>query len=58
MRYHRDAATEARDSITLWSASRQLVPGSVQRASWDYKSATVNVRAVASDVENLGARNH
>jgi type VI secretion system secreted protein VgrG len=58
VRYHRDAATEARDSITLWSASRQLVPGNVQRASWDYKSATVNVRAIASDVENLGARNH
>lgn len=35
VRYHRDAATEARDSITLWSASRQLVPGNVQRASWD-----------------------
>jgi hypothetical protein len=34
------------------------VPGNVQRASWDYKSATVNVRAIASDVENLGARNH
>jgi type VI secretion system secreted protein VgrG len=41
IRYHRDAATEERDSVTLWSASRQLVPGNIQRASWDYKSATL-----------------
>lgn len=38
VRYHRDAATETRDSVTLWSASRQLVSGSVQRTSADYKS--------------------
>lgn len=41
IRYHRDAATEERDSITLWSASQQLVPGSVQRTSWDYKAGTM-----------------
>lgn len=46
VRYHRDAATEARDSITLWSASRQLLPGNVQRANWNYKSASVNVDAI------------
>lgn len=38
IRYHRDAATEERDAVTLWSASQQLVSGSVQRASADYKS--------------------
>ncbi|WP_434116055.1 type VI secretion system Vgr family protein [Paraburkholderia caffeinilytica] len=38
VRYHRDAATEERDSVTLWSASRELVPGQVRRVSWDYKS--------------------
>ncbi|WMY08001.1 type VI secretion system Vgr family protein [Paraburkholderia phenoliruptrix] len=41
IRYHRDAATEERDSVTLWSASQQLVPGSVKRASWDYKAGTM-----------------
>lgn len=37
VRYHRDAPTEERDSVTLWSAAQQLVPGSVQRTSADYK---------------------
>lgn len=57
VRYHRDAATEARDSITLWSASRQLVPGSVQRASWDYKSATVAQASETSIVDQGEAGN-
>ncbi|MCP1571725.1 type VI secretion system secreted protein VgrG [Herbaspirillum rubrisubalbicans] len=38
VRYHREAATEERDGITLWSTSQQIVSGSVQRASADYKS--------------------
>nr|WP_235993683.1 type VI secretion system Vgr family protein [Paraburkholderia solitsugae] len=57
VRYHRDAATEARDSITLWSASRQLVPGNVQRASWDYKSATVAQASETSIVDQGEAGN-
>ena len=36
MRYHRDNATEERDSITAWCAVRTLQPGSVTRHSWDY----------------------
>jgi type VI secretion system secreted protein VgrG len=36
IRYHRDAATEERDSITSWSAVRSLQPGTVTRHSWDY----------------------
>jgi type VI secretion system secreted protein VgrG len=36
VRYHRDAATEERDSITSWSAVRSLQPGTVTRHSWDY----------------------
>lgn len=37
VRYHRDNATEQRDSITRWSAVRQLQAGSVRVFSWDYK---------------------
>jgi type VI secretion system secreted protein VgrG len=37
VRFHRDAATEARDSIFNWSAVRQLKAGSVNRQSWDYR---------------------
>lgn len=37
VRYHRDAATEERDTITSWCAVRTLQPASVTRFSWDYK---------------------
>lgn len=37
VRYHRDNATEQRDSITRWCAVRQLQAGSVRVFSWDYK---------------------
>lgn len=37
IRYHRDGATEERDSLTAWTAFRKLQPGSVTRHSWDYK---------------------
>lgn len=37
VRYHRDASTEERDSITSWCAVRTLQPASVTRFSWDYK---------------------
>lgn len=37
VRFHRDAATEARDGIVNWSAVRTLVSGSVNRQSWDYR---------------------
>ena len=36
IRYHRDNATEQRDTITSWSAVRSLQPGRVTRHSWDY----------------------
>lgn len=41
LRFHRDAATEERDSITLWSTIRSLIPGSVKRATADYKSGSM-----------------
>ena len=39
IRYHRDAGTEQRDSITSWQAVRTLTTGSVTRRSWDYAQA-------------------
>lgn len=36
VRYHRDAATEERDSLTSWSAVRTLQPASTAQHSWDY----------------------
>jgi type VI secretion system secreted protein VgrG len=38
IRYHRDSATEERDTITSWSAVRSLQPGVVTRHSWDYRN--------------------
>lgn len=35
-RYHRDHATEQRDSITAWHATRRLTAGRISRHSWDY----------------------
>ncbi|MBA5607050.1 type VI secretion system tip protein VgrG [Duganella sp. FT3S] len=37
VRYHRDNATEQRDTITSWAAVRTLQAGSVTLHSWDYK---------------------
>lgn len=37
VRFHRDAGTEARDSIFNWCAVRQLKTGSATRQSWDYR---------------------
>lgn len=42
VRYHRNSATEERDTISAWSCERSLTPASVQRASWDYKSVRIN----------------
>jgi type VI secretion system secreted protein VgrG len=50
IRYHRDGATEARDGITLWAPERQLVPGRVERRSWDYKGpAAAGAMVFAAD---------
>ncbi|WBS02754.1 type VI secretion system Vgr family protein [Pseudoduganella sp. SL102] len=38
VRYHRDASTEERDSITAWTAVRTLQPMCATRHSWDYKT--------------------
>lgn len=36
IRFHRDSATEERDTITAFAAVRSLRPGRVSRHSWDY----------------------
>lgn len=36
IRFHRNSATEERDTITAWSGVRTLRPGRVTRHSWDY----------------------
>jgi type VI secretion system secreted protein VgrG len=37
VRYHRDDATEERDSVTRWRAVRKFQAGSTSIFSWDYK---------------------
>lgn len=37
VRYHRDHATEQRDSVTRWRATREFQAGSTGIFSWDYK---------------------
>lgn len=37
VRFHRDAGTEARDSVINWSAVRTVKPGTITRQSWDYQ---------------------
>jgi type VI secretion system secreted protein VgrG len=36
-RFHRDAATEARDGVINWSAVRTLKAGGITRQCWDYR---------------------
>jgi len=47
--YHRGAQSRERDSVTLWSTARVLTPGSVRRASWDYKTG----RMLQSEQETI-----
>lgn len=37
VRFHRDAATEARDGVINWGAVRMLKAGGIARQSWDYR---------------------
>ncbi|MBA8733548.1 type VI secretion system Vgr family protein [Chromobacterium violaceum] len=37
VRFHRSDATEEEDGLTGWEATRQIVPGGVALASYDYK---------------------
>jgi type VI secretion system secreted protein VgrG len=52
IRYHRDNATEQRDTITSWSAVRSLQPGSVGRHSWDYMNS-LGTQFMSSEAQGL-----
>ncbi|MBQ5942154.1 type VI secretion system tip protein VgrG [Massilia sp. AB1] len=49
VRYHRDNATEQRDSVTRWGAVRKLQAGSVWVFSWDYKRPG-NIPGMAAEI--------
>lgn len=50
VRFHRDDATEERDTITAWHAVRKLKTGTVTRHSWDYKMlASRNMMTVSTN---------
>jgi len=42
VRYHRSDATETEDGLSDWQSSRQVVPGKVSIASYDYKASSSN----------------
>lgn len=60
VRFHRNSATEERDTITAWSAVRTLRPGRVSCFSWDYGNPlgtgfmTVNLSSQANQGEKGG----
>ncbi|WP_321841593.1 type VI secretion system Vgr family protein [Burkholderia cepacia] len=46
----RDAATEERDTVTLFALHQRLTPGQVGRPSWDYKKARIDESTVATSL--------
>jgi type VI secretion system secreted protein VgrG len=54
IRYHRADATEAEDSLTDWSAQRQVVPSGVSMASFDYKQVDTYQGTAQSSIEQGG----
>ncbi|VWC46042.1 type VI secretion system Vgr family protein [Burkholderia lata] len=53
----RDAATEERDTVTLFALHQRLAPGQVGRPSWDYKKARIDESMVATSVDQGEAGN-
>jgi len=54
VRYHRDDATEERDSVTRWGAVRKFQAGNASVFSWDYKqpgNAPVMVTEVPGKID-------
>jgi len=49
VRYHRDDATEERDSVTRWGAVRKFQAGNASVFSWDYKQPG-NVPVMVTEV--------
>ncbi|WP_356430569.1 phage late control D family protein, partial [Streptomyces sp. NPDC005566] len=53
----RDAATEERDTVTLFALHQRLTPGQVGRPSWDYKKARIDESMVAASLDQGEAGN-
>jgi len=51
VRFHRSDASEAEDGLTDWTGSRQIVPGRVSLASYDYQPVATQHSGDASSVE-------
>ncbi|WP_047249587.1 type VI secretion system Vgr family protein [Chromobacterium subtsugae] len=51
VRFHRSDATEEEDGLTGWAASRQIVPGGVALASYDYKPVYTQQSGDASHID-------
>ncbi|QBR02327.1 type VI secretion system tip protein VgrG [Paraburkholderia pallida] len=55
--WHPDAATGTRDAITHLTMGRQLVSGSMRRASWDFKPGMVSLVGATTRVDQGPAGN-
>ncbi|WP_240435770.1 type VI secretion system Vgr family protein [Ralstonia solanacearum] len=55
--YHHGTAVKDSDSITLLATARSLVPGSVRRASGDYKTGQMDVAEFATVIDQGEAGN-
>ncbi|WP_342613509.1 type VI secretion system Vgr family protein [Burkholderia ambifaria] len=53
----RDAATEERDTVTLFALHQQLTPGKAGRPSWDYKKARIDESVVSTSLDQGDAGN-
>ncbi|MDN0077454.1 type VI secretion system tip protein TssI/VgrG, partial [Crenobacter sp. SG2303] len=51
VRFHRSDASEEEDGLTDWAGSRQIVPGRVSLASFDYQPVSTQHSGDASSVE-------
>ncbi len=49
----RDAATEERDTVTLFARHTRLVSGAASRPSWDYKKARIDESVVYMNASHL-----
>jgi type VI secretion system secreted protein VgrG len=58
VRYHREDATDRRDTISAWSGARKLRPGRATRHSWDYKNPDVGQFMTASASADFDQGSH
>ncbi|AAQ61637.1 type VI secretion system Vgr family protein [Chromobacterium violaceum] len=51
VRFHRSDATEEEDGLTDWSAARQIVPGNVALATFDYQPVSTQHTGDSSQID-------